>query len=608
MVCKTFQIADSTFKFNVTLDETDVLLDDLRPWKRPELSTNPPPPLVIEVYVDTSHLSHNQALVVIDDAGKRWDVADTLASSADSSPRPSKKGGRFCEVVLERWTIELGDAEDYTPSELNDALPNVYKKGVVLFRSLYTLARFLPAWKLYRKLIKQPSHYQALRLKFRIRQGHDFVRKEKDLLYSPLCPSENGDGLVVERHRISPLICPAGPLSIAVDYRTNCELGVADAEALLSSRFLGLDAAIPVHAAGRSLPGGRSERSLLQHSSLSTAAGEQTSRIGAYGSLGTFHAPDKRGSPVTELKQRVLDDDNNEIQREERARMEGIPRRPSISLVSNPPFKAGSLASSPRPSPALSTSTGRSDSSFPKYSSTPTSKRVSLNPLPQQALRAPSVPSEMAIASSGSSSPKPAPVHRYSSSFANRTRRFPSQGGKAGESNASSGRGSSSSKEKSGPSNDGTPGSLASGKSDEDDIAFFISQVENAKDLPSFRPQPSSRDKTVNLAKYSNLRDPNTQLAEEMSSSSLLQTSVTPPSRRLSNVPALSTSSSPSRALAHAPHVRSRLSTQSIAEEITAVAGNTREGSDSPKIGEAEEEEEAEEDDEEPFIFPQDNF
>jgi autophagy-related protein 13 len=89
-----------------------------------------------------------------------------------------------------------------------------------------------------------------------------------------------------------------------------------------------------------------------------------------------------------------------------------------------------------------------------------------------------------------------------------------------------------------------------------------------------------------------------------MSSSSLIQPSLTPPSRRLSNVPGLSISSSPSRALAHAPHVRSRLSAHSIAEEVTGAAGASGEGSDSPKI---QEEEAEEEDDDMPFIFASDN-
>ncbi|EME89296.1 uncharacterized protein MYCFIDRAFT_18060, partial [Pseudocercospora fijiensis CIRAD86] len=198
-------------------------------------------PLVIEVYVDTSHLTQSQTLIIVDEFGKRWDVAHALGSSADSSPRTNRNGGRLCEVILERWTVELGDLANHTTSELNDALPNVYKKGVVLFRSLYSFARLLPAWKFYRKLTRQPGSHQALRLRFRIKQGHDLSYAQPDSLYSPLCRAEHDSDATVERYRVPPLLCRSGPLAVSVEYRTNCEFNVADSEALLSSRFLGLD-------------------------------------------------------------------------------------------------------------------------------------------------------------------------------------------------------------------------------------------------------------------------------------------------------------------------------------------------------------------------------
>ncbi|EME49157.1 hypothetical protein DOTSEDRAFT_49472 [Dothistroma septosporum NZE10] len=592
--------------FNVILDDTDVLSEDLQSWRRPDLADRKPSPLVIEVFVDTSHLSQNQALVSLDQDGKRWDVADALASSAESSPPPTRNGARYCEVVLERWTVQLGDADDYTSAELGDALPNVYKKGVVLFRSLYSFTRFLPAWKLHRKLTRQPGNHQALRLRFRIKHGQSGSGRQ-DSLYAPLNAMESATGACTERYEMPPLLCRIGPLAISVDYRTNCDFSVADAEALLSSRFLGLDEGVPAVPAGRSLPGPRSEQYREQYSSMAGAIGEQRVRLGAYGSLGTFHAAEKRGSPVSELKQRVLDEDKDSCKGKERGI--GLSREASLNLKSNPPFKSGSLASSPRPSPSPSTSAGRSESNFMRLAGTSSSsKRVSLNTLPQQALRAPPIASETAIASSGSSSPKPAPVHRYSSSFAGRTKRYTTQSSKTGESAGSSGRASSgSNKERSGnlavPEDASPSAQLYPASDDNDDIASFISQIERAKDLPSLRSRPASRDNTVNLAKYSSMRDPNTQLAEEMSSSSLIQTSsATPPSRRLSNVPGLSTSSSPSRALTHVPHVRSRLSTHSIAEEISGSSRASGEGSDSPKIHEEDEEEE----DEEPLLFAQD--
>lgn len=497
--------------------------------------------------------------------------------------------------------VQLGDGDDYTATELNDQLPNVYKKGVVLFRSLYAYSRLLPAWKLHKKLRgRQPNNQQGPKLKFRIKQGHG-VPLGKDSLYTPLCPAD-AYANVTEQHHFAPLLCPAGPLKLSVSWRTNCDFSIADAEALLSSRFQGIDDQGPTPISGRSLPGARVARPLTSDYGVGAAtAGVKRSNFGAYGSLGNYQAIGERGSPTGKQPESGESDTMFSRQMAERrakeiegsaGRGQGIARSTSTNYMENPPFKAGSLSSSPRPgnkvaSPSPSSSLGKGGT-YMKTSSQSTShqKRASLNTLPQQALRGgPAIANETAIASSGSSSPKPAPLHRYSSSFAGRkSKTTPTTTGSAGktaESNTSSGRASSSSKEKSGQlGKDCTPGSSGSAKTDDDDIADFINLIEQKKDLKAFRPRPASRENhnTVNLGKYSILRDGSSQLAEEMSSSSLMQQQqhnqqhqqqqATPPSRRLSNVPGLSTSSSPSRAgLSYQPHVRSRLSTHSIVEE-----------------------------------------
>lgn len=592
------------------------MLDDLQEWKRPNLYADRPPPMAIEIYLDSGQLAQNESLVLVDDNGKRNEVAEALSTSADSSPRPAKHGGRSCEVVLERWTIEIGSTDSSSAEELKDPLPNVYKKGVTLFRSLYTFLRCMPAWKLHKRLGRHGNHH-GLKLRFRIRQARDLAGR--DTLSMPLCPSEqlNADK-IVEQFELQPLLTPAGPLLVRAAFRTNCEFSVADQESLLSSRFLGLDEGFPAYRAGgvgQSLPINRSEIVSQRASGAASPSGivreRPTGVLGAYGSLGTFHgAAAKRNSPVSELRQIALesgyDDDTSMNRLNEIRAEEGVPRPRSYA---EPAFKGGSLASSPRPSPSPSTSAGRTESALLRYAGAAAasgSKRTSLNALPQQQLRTPPLSNEIAVASSGSSSPKPTPV-RYSSSFAGRQRRFPSQSSKAAESNTSSGRGSSDSREKPDQPTDGAAGDSSGTRTDEDDIASFISDLEKSKDI-KFHTPPSNRDNVINLTKYTQLRDPSAQLADEMSSSSLIQTSITPPSRRLSNVPGLSMSSSPSRALAHAPHVRSRLST-SIVEEGTggprasAISGVSGEGSDSPKIPETEEDDT----DEEPFIFPHDN-
>lgn len=637
-------------QFNIIMDDTDVLLDDLQEWKRSDLSDHRPPPLVIEVFVDTSNLSQNQTLVMEDETGRRWDVSDALASSgsAGSSPRPPvKNGGRACEVVLERWLIELGEKPTLLPGDQDEQLANVYKKGVVLFRSLYTFLRFLPAWKLHRRLSRQPhaGNQQGLRLNFRIRKGDQGVTPQgaKDSLYTPLCPSELSTSLTtsttdpdhfVHTHHVPPLRTRAGLLHLRVEYRASAAFGAVDSEYLLSSRFLSRDQGLPptLSAAGRSLPGARtSERasesekqSRTQYGSAAdsrTSARQPRAMLAAYGSLGTFHATGKRESPLSALQHQLnASDYDEEEDRNDDEHMEAVlkltqgeidqqsyERRRSLLFQQKSPFKAGSLSSSPRsatqikegiPTTKVPSKDSRTASATSVPSSIPREKRVSLNTLPQQALRAP--PSDTAIASSGSSSPRPAPVQRYSSSFSNRTRRQPSnatsQTGRSGGSGGSSTRNSTT---------DQAGGASSAAQSDEDSIADFVRLLEGDKVKNHALSRPASRGNgvtTVNLSKYSMMRDPSSALADEMSASSLIQgSSGTPPSRRLSNVPGLSTSSSPSRVLAYQPHVRSRLSTHSIAEENSRHPQNTARGP--PVVGGEDEEGE-----DEPFIFPQEDI
>ncbi len=614
-----------------------MLANDLQEWRRTDLYLDRPPPLVIEVYLDTSRMPPNQALLYVDESGRPREVAS--ASSRDGSPAPFRNGKRYREIVLERWTIELGDPAALSNKELSEQLPSVYKKGVVAFRSLYSFLRMLPAWKLYRQLGRQPGNSQPLRMKFRIRQAHELsYHEDDDPLTTPLFASHTqtqasrygfGGGTqpaaraareTPGRHHqtLSDLFTPAGALRARVDYRPHCDFSVASSESVISAALLSSDN-LTTHT-GRSLPtGDRSEQHRSQYSSTAvptTTRERPRGLLGAYGSLGTVHAADKHRSPNFEPRQQSDPStvDEEVMRRRDALRDEAgaspmppgyfkngpMNPNPSPRQRESPLSKLGSLATSPRPTPSPRPSPHPIHPPSPQYASGSgsSSKRTSLNTLPQQQLRNPSLSNEVAVASPSSSSPKPAPV-RYSSSFANRPRRWTSQSSKAGESNASSGRGSSDSKEKLSHLNEGTPGSSGSGKTDDDDIASFISDLEKSKDIKFASPPASSRSNVVNLGKYSAMRTDSSQLAEEMSSSSLIQS--TPPSRRLSNVPGLSISSSPGRVQPHAPHVRSRLSTHSIVEEAaSAVAASASSGQGTGML-------EEEEDEELPFLFQHDD-
>ncbi|KAF9700695.1 hypothetical protein EKO04_001197 [Ascochyta lentis] len=577
--------------FNVVLDDTDVLQQDLTDWKGMDAMAGQHPPLCIEIYLDMKGLGHKQSLVIHDENGKRWDVSRALDNAS------SGRSGKATQVLLERWTINVGDKSAVHPTELSDPLPNVYKKAVVLFRSLYTYIRFIPAFKYYKSIAKQPANHPALKLAYRITNG-DFKSPHVDTLEMPLYQS---DEPITDRQDFGPSHSPVGPLGISVQYRTNCEFSVEDSESLLSSEFMGLDNTYFEQSQRGAVPGS------LPVDKLNA---QETPDVGqAYGSLSTFHqvGPPTGTSPISALravrdmpsssptesppqkmppKHRVAQGPKSSL------RSGDVPPYQRRTSVSFQPFKAGSLSSSPALGPAAlpspSSSLGRPSSSFGR-TNTPNPllqprNRTSLTTLPQQALRTPSLPNETAIVSSASSSPRPAPI-KYSSSFGHRRNRFSTSGGsKTEDDNLSSGKGSVASSLQRGSDvlNEGEGGSSGEVKSDDDNISDFLKLLEAKKELKSFNcndnasKESAMRRTTAQLSKYQRLKDSHAALSDSVSSSTMLHRSSSSSSRHLSSVPAMiagtsvSTASSPGKPISphtpHTPAIPSRLSANSIIE------------------------------------------
>lgn len=557
------------------------------------------PSLYIEFFLDIHGLGHQQSLVVHDDDGKRWDVASAL-NSAEAASRSSSRTGKPTQLVIERWKIHVGDKNAVHPSDLNDPLPNVYKKAVVTFRSLFAHLRLMPAFKYNKIAAKQPANHPALKLNYRITNG-DFRSPHVDTLNLHLYPS---DEKVTETQDFKPTNSPVGPLSVSVQYRLNCDFTVDDSESLLSSQFMGLDD----NYIEQKTRGGAPVPGSLPVNKLNA---QETPDIGqAYGSLSTFHqvGPRTGTSPISALRavrdmpssspnesppqklppnHRVAQGSKSSLRSTETPQYQ---RRTSVSFQ---PFKAGSLSSSPAlgsmipPSP--SSSLGRPGSSLgrnpPPNPLTQPRNRTSLTALPQTALRAPSLPNETAIASSASSSPKPAPISRYSSSFGHRRSKFSSGGGsKTEDDNLSSGKGSVASSVQRGSDtmNEGPGGSSGEVKTDDENITDFIKLLESKKDLRSLnRSDNAAKTATMHktaaqLSKYQRLRDSHIALSESVSSSMLLHRSSSSSGQQLANVPAMihgtsvSYASSPGKPISphtpHTPAIPSRLSANSIIE------------------------------------------
>ncbi|KAF8148027.1 autophagy-related protein 13 [Crassisporium funariophilum] len=124
--------------FNLEIPDSDLFSREARePFKNISLAPAPgPPPLEIQVLLAVPELTPNHVLVHI-----------------TPSPSPSTRlriepTPRY--ILLETWTLTLNPGTHASDPDV--ALPTIYKHGIPLFRSLFSLLRVLPAWKVHKRL------------------------------------------------------------------------------------------------------------------------------------------------------------------------------------------------------------------------------------------------------------------------------------------------------------------------------------------------------------------------------------------------------------------------------------------------------------------------
>ncbi|OJK02317.1 hypothetical protein ASPACDRAFT_76716 [Aspergillus aculeatus ATCC 16872] len=586
--------------FNVELEDTDVLREQLRTWRTCDASENRPPPLIIETYLDTKGLTNNQSLVALDEHGKRFDVLESLSSSPERrSTAPLSAGSD--DVILERWKVELGGMSDKLPTDLGSVLPTIYKKSIVLFRSLFTYSKFLPAWKFAKRTGRLRAH-PALRIKYRISAGNpDAGSSKPDRLTMPLFESS---GKVVETYTFGVTDSPAGPFSVEVTYRTSCEFRVDDSEALLSSRFMGADD----EGFRPSLPSRNSNMKVANPEVGSVPLEKRTVEdpdFGrAYGSLSTFHnvGPTTSASPISALRaaqqagatspsppasssRRPLSMNKaSPIGRAAILANEGSPGVVRRSSISFQPFKAPPLSASPSlVDPPLVAS--------PRSTAAPRIPISEAKPVPPPSTTSStrkSLPGtdDQTVAPSSSASPRPASIARYSSAFSHRRARPSSGNITRPEDDTSSGRASatsSSAQPGSGLLAEATGTSADSLHADDENISDFLKSLDMHKDLLSNSKSTARDDQggrttapSAALSRFQRMKDSNAALSDSITSSLMLHRSSISSSRQLSSVPpmvagtSISTASSPGKPISphtpHTPAIPSRLSSNSIVD------------------------------------------
>ena len=568
--------------------------------------------MIIDTYIDTQELTNGQNLVIVDNKGKRWDVQDSLRHSTYTNNR-GKKDVITTRVVLERWRIELRQPTKDMPKDLGSILPRIYKNSIVLFRSLYTYAKFLPAWKL-KKMSKPRATHGLPTLKCCITEGnpldHGF---DVDELAMPLFENDKRFG---EEYSFGSIDSPAGEFDIKVSYRANCDFRIDNSEAFLSSHFMGMDEDMFEPSLGHqtSVRGAKKDvESSARQADIGSlphprkAMNELADQGQAYGSLSTFHniGAQVSSSPISALRaardmsQQSPSDspplkappDHRAVQgsRSSVRSNEGVPpmaRRTSVSFM---PFKTPSLSASPlQMDPSVISSPRGSVGKNSALSALAEARAPSsLKPNSRPTSRGSPILPEVPPVSSTSSSPRPAPTTRYSSSFGHRRTRLSIGGGsRTDDDNNSSGKASltsSTAQPGSGLLPEGGGASSDSIHTDDDNISDFLKMLDQKKDLKSFRASIdgvpadlSTRRTTAALSKFQRMRDSNAALSDSMSSSLMLHRSSSSSSRQLSSVPpmvagtSMSISSSPGKPISphtpHTPAIPSRLSANSIVE------------------------------------------
>ncbi|CAZ83349.1 unnamed protein product [Tuber melanosporum] len=590
--------------FNIELDETDAFRRELDLWRYGDSFEPRPPPLIIETYLDTRDLTANQSLVILDADGKKWNVDEATDAAAaraglNAEPRRSVRGGPARhEVILERWTVELGAPFDVA---LAPELPVVYKKGIVMFRALYTYAGLMPTWKFRRRLLRSKLNPSPLKVNCRVINGNDYSHtpKDFDLLYVPLC---QGEGNVVETYQIEKVDSPAGSIKVRVSYRQNCDFRVDDSEALLSSQFLNLDEHFfrPPPA-----PRNPSQPSRREMSSLPSAGMNQPPRSEfnqTYGSLSSFHQQGTNpigASPLSALRSAAEMADRasptgSPIERPttglrsmhgSKASLRsvdggGAQRRSSVSFMQ--PFKSPSLSASPANSEQVASSPRTSLNRVSAPVAPLHRQRPSLGAMPPSSGKMPppsfepiSAQHAIPISNAGPSPLAAQPMTRITSSFGSRRPRIASGASRTDDDNNSSGKASYSSSAAPGS---GLYADTGANSNEDLQIRDFMRLLANGQNqtLKSFgnsSGEASSKRTGNALSKYQKMRDSHISMADSISSSLLLQPSSPSPStssRHLSNVPAMmpstefSSSSLPGKPISphtpHTPAIPSRLS------------------------------------------------
>ncbi|KZT02810.1 uncharacterized protein LAESUDRAFT_738508 [Laetiporus sulphureus 93-53] len=209
--------------FNLETPGPDILKDYTRLY-RSISSAQTVPPFQLHVLLCVPELSNNQVLV--------YHAPDSSRLRIDPTPK---------YILLESWDILFAPTAHrrYGDDRAEVAPPTMYKHGILLFRSIFTLLRVLPAWRLARRLRRRTGGNRIgnLTIQLRVKGAED----DGGVLGFDMPPAPGVAPLAKDTHAFPPITHLTGTLTFSVTYLTTPQFQLDELESLLSSRFLSLD-------------------------------------------------------------------------------------------------------------------------------------------------------------------------------------------------------------------------------------------------------------------------------------------------------------------------------------------------------------------------------
>ena len=137
-------------QFNLEIPESSLFKDNIRLYR--SLSTaQSTPPFELQVLLSIPELSNNQVLVHV--------APDSSRVRVDPPPK---------FILLETWAVNFVPAGSQYSGDV--APSTIYKLGIALFRSVYSLLRILPTWGSHRPLRRRVGgSASAFTLQLRLR-------------------------------------------------------------------------------------------------------------------------------------------------------------------------------------------------------------------------------------------------------------------------------------------------------------------------------------------------------------------------------------------------------------------------------------------------------